>query len=48
MDENGVDFMVISLNALGVQRVADQAKAEALVRLDNDRLEAEVMKNPTR
>jgi 2,3-dihydroxybenzoate decarboxylase len=48
MDENGVDFMVLSFSAPGAQGIADQAKAETQARLANDRLEAEVLKDPTR
>jgi 2,3-dihydroxybenzoate decarboxylase len=48
MDENGVEFMVLSLVSAGAQGIADPAKAEALATLANDRLEQEVMKNPTR
>jgi len=46
MDENGVEFMVLSLVSAGAQGIADPEKAEAT--LANDRLEQEVMKNPTR
>ena len=48
MDENGVDFMVLSFVSSGCQGIADRAKAEAQATLANDRLEQEVMKNPTR
>jgi 2,3-dihydroxybenzoate decarboxylase len=48
MDENGVDLMVLSFSSAGCQGQADRAKAEAMATLANDRLEAEVMKNPTR
>jgi 2,3-dihydroxybenzoate decarboxylase len=48
MDENGVDFMVLSFSSAGCQGIADRAKAEAQAVLANDRLEAEVLKNPTR
>jgi 2,3-dihydroxybenzoate decarboxylase len=48
MDENGVEFMVISLVSAGAQGIADRAQAEALATLANNRLEEEVMKNPTR
>lgn len=48
MDDNGVDFMVLSFSSAGCQGIADKAKAEAQARLANDRLEAEVLKNPTR
>ena len=48
MDENGVDLMVLSFSSAGCQGIADRAKAEAQATLANDRLEQEVMKNPTR
>ncbi|KFY80610.1 hypothetical protein V499_00561 [Pseudogymnoascus sp. VKM F-103] len=48
MDENGVDFMVLSFSSAGCQGLADKATAEAQATLANDRLEAEVMKNPVR
>lgn len=48
MDENDVEFMILSLNAPGVQNVSDPAKAEALAKLANDKIEAEVVKNPKR
>lgn len=48
MDENGVEFMVLSLNAPGCQGIADQKTAEDMARLANDRLEQDVLKNPTR
>src|ERR1700710_1145618 len=48
MNENGVDFMVLSLVSAGAQGIADRGKAEALASLANDLLEKEVMKNPTR
>ncbi|KAL7920321.1 hypothetical protein ACQKWADRAFT_161750 [Trichoderma austrokoningii] len=48
MDENNVDFMVLSFNAPGCQGIADKAKAEAQATLANDRMEAEVMKAPNR
>jgi 2,3-dihydroxybenzoate decarboxylase len=48
MDENGVDFMVLSFSSAGCQGIADRATAEAQATLANDRLEHEVMKNPTR
>ncbi len=48
MDENGVELMILSFNAAGVQGIADQAKAEAQATLANDRLEAEVARNPKR
>ncbi|KAH8753462.1 hypothetical protein BGZ57DRAFT_964845 [Hyaloscypha finlandica] len=48
MDENGVDFMVLSFVSAGCQGISDPATAEALATLANDKLEEEVMKNPTR
>ncbi|MCJ1303524.1 hypothetical protein MMC08_006334, partial [Hypocenomyce scalaris] len=48
MDENGVDFMVLSFSAAGCQGISDRAKSEAQATLANDRLEQEVMKNPKR
>ena len=48
MDENGVELMVLSLQAAGAQGVADQAAAEKLATEANDKLEEEVMKNPKR
>jgi 2,3-dihydroxybenzoate decarboxylase len=48
MDENGVELMVLSFNAAGVQGIANQAAAEVQARLANDRLEVEIMKNPKR
>ncbi len=48
MDENGVDFMVLSLNAPGCQNIPVQSDSEALATLANDRLEAEILKNPKR
>ena len=48
MDENDVDFMLLSLNAPGVQAITDPAAAVKLAALANDRIEAEVLKNPKR
>ena len=48
MDENGIEFMILSFNSAGAQGIADKAKAEAQARLANDRLEAEVLKAPHR
>ncbi|KAH8889386.1 hypothetical protein GQ53DRAFT_870573 [Thozetella sp. PMI_491] len=48
MDENGVEVMVLSLSSPGPQGVVDPAEAAALATLANDRLEAEVLKNPGR
>jgi 2,3-dihydroxybenzoate decarboxylase len=48
MDENGVEFMVLSLVSMGPQGVADKDAAEKLARIANDKLSEEVMKNPSR
>ncbi|EJT68288.1 2,3-dihydroxybenzoic acid decarboxylase [Gaeumannomyces tritici R3-111a-1] len=48
MNENGIDLMVLSLSSPGAQGVADPARAAALASLANDRLEAEVARNPRR
>ena len=48
MDENGVDMMVLSLSSPGPQGQPDPAEAVALATLANDRLEAEVLRNPSR
>ncbi|KAF2872734.1 hypothetical protein BDV95DRAFT_606319 [Massariosphaeria phaeospora] len=48
MDENGVDFMVLSLVSAGPQGVPDKEAAEKLARVANDKLSEEVMKNPKR
>ncbi|PSK42901.1 2-amino-3-carboxymuconate-6-semialdehyde decarboxylase [Elsinoe australis] len=48
MDENSIDLMVLSLSSSGVQGVTDPTKAASLAVLANDRLEAEILKNPTR
>ena len=48
MDENGVDFMILSFSAAGCQGISDRARSEAQATLANDRLEQEVMKNPKR
>lgn len=48
MDENGVEFMVLSLVSAGPQGVADKEGAEKLARVANDALSAEVKKNPKR
>jgi 2,3-dihydroxybenzoate decarboxylase len=45
MNENGVDMMVLSLGSPGAQGFSNPAEAEKLA---NDRLEKQVMKNPTR
>ncbi|CAK7243541.1 MAG: hypothetical protein STHCBS139747_005066 [Sporothrix thermara] len=48
MDENGVEMMILSLNAAGCQGIADPVKAAALATAANDYLEAQVAKNPAR
>ena len=48
MDENGVEFMVLSLVSAGPQGVWDKEKAEHLATVANDALSEEVMKNPAR
>jgi 2,3-dihydroxybenzoate decarboxylase len=48
MDENDVEFMVLSFNAPGCQGIADKAACEAQARLANDRMELEVLKKPDR
>ncbi|KAF4551145.1 Amidohydrolase-like protein 4 [Elsinoe fawcettii] len=48
MDENGIELMILSLSSSGVQGVTNPTKAAALATLANDRLEAEVLKNPSR
>ena len=48
MDDNGVEMMVLSLSSPGAQGVPDPTAAARLATLANDRLEAEVLRNPTR
>lgn len=48
MDENDVEFMVLSLTAPGVQNITDPVAAEKLARMANDKIEAEVLENPKR
>ncbi|EON98859.1 putative amidohydrolase family protein [Phaeoacremonium minimum UCRPA7] len=48
MDENGVELMILSLNAPGCQAVADPAAAAAMATSANDYLEEQVLKNPSR
>ncbi|KAF2740576.1 amidohydrolase 2 [Polyplosphaeria fusca] len=48
MNENGVEFMVLSLVSMGPQGVADKEGAEKLARIANEKLSEEVMKNPSR
>ncbi len=48
MDENGMEMMLLSLNAPVVQAVPDTAKATDLARRANDYLAEEVAKRPDR
>ena len=48
MEENDVEFMVLSFNSPGIQGIVDPAEAEATATETNDQLSAQVMKNPTR
>ncbi|KAF2466908.1 uncharacterized protein BDR25DRAFT_71479 [Lindgomyces ingoldianus] len=48
MDENGVEFMVLSLVSPGPQGLANKAGAEKLAQVANDKMSEAVMKNPTR
>ncbi len=48
MDQNGVDFVILSLAGPGVQVEHDAAKANRLARLANDSLAREVQKRPDR
>jgi gamma-resorcylate decarboxylase len=48
MDENGVDMMLLSLNAPAVQAIPDTKKAIELARIANDVLAAEIAKRPAR
>ncbi|KAF1965115.1 hypothetical protein BU23DRAFT_585194 [Bimuria novae-zelandiae CBS 107.79] len=48
MDENGVEFMALSLVSAGPQKVPNREGAEKLARAANDALSAEVMKDPKR
>lgn len=48
MDQNGIDMMVLSLSSPGPQGATDRKDAEDLARLANDRLAAEVSRNPAR
>ena len=48
MDANGIDMMVLSLNAPGVQAISDTKRAIELARLANDFLAGEIAKRPTR
>ncbi len=48
MDANGVELMILSLNAPTVQAVADPTAARDLARRTNDYLAAEIAKRPDR
>lgn len=48
MDENGIELMLLSLNAPAVQAIPDSGKATDLARRANDFLAEEVRKRPTR
>jgi 2,3-dihydroxybenzoate decarboxylase len=48
MDRNGIDWMILSLNAPAVQAIWDVKRAIAVAREANDHLAAEVAKHPDR
>jgi len=48
MDQNGIDYIVLSLSGPGVQAEPDTAKAIRLARMANDTLAGEIAKRPTR
>ena len=48
MDENGMELMLLSLNAPAVQAIPDPARAAAVARRANDFLAEEVRKRPRR
>jgi 2,3-dihydroxybenzoate decarboxylase len=48
MDENGMQLMLLSLNAPAVQAIPDAARAVAVARRANDFLAAEIRKRPDR
>jgi 2,3-dihydroxybenzoate decarboxylase len=48
MDENGMELMLLSLNAPAVQAIPDPARAAAVARRANDFLAEEVRKRPQR
>jgi predicted TIM-barrel fold metal-dependent hydrolase len=48
MDTHGIDMMVLSLNAPGVQAIADTRRAIATAKLGNDVLAEEIAKRPNR
>jgi 2,3-dihydroxybenzoate decarboxylase len=48
MDQNGIEWMILSLNAPAVQAIWDVKRAIAVAREANDHLAAEVAKHPDR
>ncbi len=48
MDRNGMDFMILSLNAPAIQAIYDKQKAIDIARRANETLAEEVAKNPKR
>jgi 2,3-dihydroxybenzoate decarboxylase len=48
MDRNGIEWMILSLNAPAVQAIWDVKRANAVAREANDHLAAEVAKHPDR
>jgi predicted TIM-barrel fold metal-dependent hydrolase len=48
MDDNGVDIMIVSLNAPAVQAIADPAKAIEVARKANDALAEMIVRRPDR
>jgi predicted TIM-barrel fold metal-dependent hydrolase len=48
MDENGIELMLLSLNAPAVQSILDPAQADDIARQANDYLAEEVRKRPDR
>lgn len=48
MDENGIEMMILSLNAPAVQAVLDEREAVELARRTNDILAEQIAKNPKR
>jgi len=48
MDEEGVEYMLLSLTSPGVQGESDPSKAENMATVANDYLAGEVKKNPAR
>ena len=48
MDQNGVEMMILSLNAPAVQAIPDRIKANEIARKSNDMLAEWVQRNPGR